>query len=263
MHFIEGIKSRYPLCCILEFCLDQLKGKAASYQKGAIIKDGRVQNYVPCYFHRKLYRHISYQEMCVLTSRIPAEPLIGSNDYVARMPDVRCWGCGNSIFIDSYARPYNAEIACPNCGSAIRIHDDFPTGGMTSGRMFPSLDDISKFLDYLTDLEKNRLREASHSFGCGAYTACESMCFDALSSLCRRIYGGKGELGHCVDKMEQDTDLSELAGAIAYFKHRRDKVDHPVSISTKLDGESTFLMTKRLIIGIVKKKLRNQQVKPS
>lgn len=76
------------------------------------------------------------------------------------------------------------------------------------------------------------------------------MCFDALCSVLRRIYGGKEELRHYVNKTEQDPELRDLAGAISYFRERRIRVDHPVTVSTELEAESTFSTTKRLILGI-------------
>jgi len=171
------------------------------------------------------------------------------------VPHIKCIACGQDIYIDPFARPYNGELACPNCGEHMVIRDDYPKGGITVTRAFPSLEELKPVMDLLTPLEKSRLLEASRCLGVGADTACESMCFDALVSILRRIYGGKGELGHYISKMEQDPDLSEETGFISSFKAIRNKVDHPVRISKKLDAESTFSTTKRLILIIAKKKL--------
>jgi len=51
--------------------------------------------------------------------------------------------------------------------------------------------------------------------------------------------------------MENDNRLSGLKGILTYFKDVRNRVAHPEKISSKLEAESTFQMTKRLLIEIV------------
>jgi hypothetical protein len=171
------------------------------------------------------------------------------------MPRIVCWRCGyQDIYIDAFARPFNGEIACQKCQASIKVEDDYPKGGITATRAFPSLEELTSVWGSLTPLEQSRLIEASHCLGVEANTMCESACFDSLCSMLRRIYGDKRELGYYIDKMKQDPDLSELAGAVSYFSPIRNKVDHPDKISNALDAESTFTMTKRLILGIIKKK---------
>ena len=54
--------------------------------------------------------------------------------------------------------------------------------------------------------------------------------------------------------MEKDEDLMDLKGILQYLKDRRNRVAHPDVLSTKLDAESTFQMTKRLLIEIIERK---------
>ena len=168
------------------------------------------------------------------------------------MPSVHCPECGSTTYIDAYALPYKGEVGCTECGIHLFVEGDMSIG-FTVTRMRFSLRELEKYWGYLDQLEKTRLEEAVF---CSNYapTACESMCFDALCGLLRRIYGGKRELGFYVGKMEKDPDLRELSGAISYFKARRNEVDHPDRIANPLEAESTFSMTKRLIIGIIEKK---------
>lgn len=51
--------------------------------------------------------------------------------------------------------------------------------------------------------------------------------------------------------MEKDNRLSELKGILLYFKDVRNKVAHPEKVSSKSDAESTFQITKRLLIEIL------------
>jgi hypothetical protein len=168
------------------------------------------------------------------------------------MPTIKCWKCGGEWIHDAFVT--SSIEACPNCGTPHKITEITPMNWRVEPA-FPSLDELLPVWKHLTDLEKSRLIEASRCFGVEAYTMCESACFDALVSILRRIYGGREELGHYVKKMEQDPDLKEEAGFISSFKVIRDKVDHPVRISSRVDAESTFSTTKRLILIIAKKKL--------
>jgi len=109
--------------------------------------------------------------------------------------------------------------------------------------------------EHLIYQEKNRLLEASRCFGIEAYTMCESVCFDALVSILRRIYGGKEELGHYINKIEQYLVSKEEADFISCFKSIRNKVNHSVRVSSRVDAERMFKTTKRFILVIAKKKL--------
>ncbi len=250
-HFISSIKSGYPLCCVLEFCIDGFFGKTShAFYKDAIIKRGKVQDYVSCWIHRKIYFHITHDEVCALKGCLP-QKLLNNGTIVTLMPTIICHNCGNNFIHDPTIT--DTIEACTNCKTQIHIKQSSPFNWKTE-QVFPSYKELEPFWDKLTPLVKSRLIEASRCFGCSAYTACESMCFDALCSMLRRIYGGKGELGYYVDKMGKDSDLREFAGAISYFAKIRNRVDHPNGISKRLEAESTFLMTKRLILGIIKKR---------
>ena len=110
----------------------------------------------------------------------------------------------------------------------------------------------------LTPIEQSRLIEAAKCYAVEAYTACESMCYDALVSVLRRIYGGRRELGYYVSLMEQDPDLRDVRGAIAYFATKRHEVDHPDRISNELEAKNALNMTKQLIKEILSKKAGTQ-----
>jgi ribosomal protein L37E len=173
------------------------------------------------------------------------------------MVDIKCQKCGHLWYHD-FSIASSIE-ACPMCGTPHRITRSIDQALIYAWKVepvYPSLDELSPVWDSLTPIEKNRLREAALCFGVEAYTMCESACFDALTSLLRRVYGGRGELGFYVDKMESDPDLKDEAGFIASFRFIRNRVDHPDRISTRLEAESTFSTTKRLVLTIVKKKLK-------
>lgn len=46
-NLIEGIKHRYPLCCILGYCLGN-----RALKNGVVIREGIHDIYIPCWFHR-------------------------------------------------------------------------------------------------------------------------------------------------------------------------------------------------------------------
>lgn len=166
------------------------------------------------------------------------------------MPYFNCPECGNDIIINQSR--YNGEVACKNCATHVFIQCD-STKGFKITRMRFSLTELEPYWSHLDQIEQSRLNEAVF---CSLYapSACESMCFDALCSLLRRIYGEKKELGYYTRLMTQDPSLRRLSTAISYFYDRRNEIDHPERIANSLEAESTFLMTKRLIIGIINNK---------
>ncbi len=73
------------------------------------------------------------------------------------------------------------------------------------------------------------------------------MALRTLEGLLRRIYKTNKTLGPLIGKMEHDAKLKDLSGIFTYFKDVRNRIAHPEKISIKLEAESTFQMTKRLI----------------
>jgi len=65
-----------------------------------IIKDGEVQDYIPRWFHRRVYTHISYRKTCALKGQLSVLPLNKRSVFTLSMPNVRCPECGTEIFID-------------------------------------------------------------------------------------------------------------------------------------------------------------------
>ena len=170
---------------------------------------------------------------------------------ISIMPELRCYKCGSTWFHDAFVE--ESIDACPSCQTQHKIKYNRPMS-WTVAPAFPSLVELGDVWTLLNELELSRLTEAARCLGIEAYTMSESACFDALGSILRRVYGGKHELGTYVDCMKKDADLNDLHGVISYFSGIRNKVDHPVTISKPLDAESTFTMTKRLILGIAHKK---------
>ncbi len=168
------------------------------------------------------------------------------------MPTIICPDCGKTTYLDPEILHYDWEIACKYCFTKMKVKGSTSKGIIVT-RMRFSLRGLEQYWDYLSKIEQERLEEAVY---CSKFapTACESMCFDALCSLLRRLYGEKKELGYYTKKMEKDPNLSDLSGAISYFYHKRNQVDHPERTSNPLEAESTFSMTKRLILGIFKNK---------
>jgi len=179
------------------------------------------------------------------------------------MPDIRCWKCGKEYRVDVCFG--GGIVACPHCNVKTRVtktgvlYYTEPVGVFVSDvTIMELLEPIITDPDVwnkLNDIEQERLTEAAKCYAVGAYTACESMCYDALVSLLRRIYGERRELGYYVQQMENDPDLREVRGAIAYFASKRHEVDHPDRIADKIEAESTLTMTKRLIREIIMKKV--------
>jgi len=71
-NIIEGIKNKYPLCCVLEFSICQIlhSNRYHAKEKGSVIINNYMQPYVPCILHRKIYRHVSFYESCVIEGKL-------------------------------------------------------------------------------------------------------------------------------------------------------------------------------------------------
>ena len=262
---INGIRCGYPICCVLEYSIDRLRGiEEQAYRKGLIIKDGKIQDFVPCFIHRRLYKRISYED--ALRLRNPEYHVeVRFKSVVPKivfMPKVTCWKCGFEYFVETYTK--KAIVACGNCGAKTRVERENltewkfePVGAFVDSELvYELLKEITPMLSEMTKVEQIRLIEAAKCFLIGAYTACESMCYDALVSVLRRVYGERKELGYYVQKMENDPDLKNVRGAIAYFASKRHEVDHPERISDELEAKNALDMTKQLIREILTKKTR-------
>ena len=169
------------------------------------------------------------------------------------MPEVRCVGCGVGIDIDPDSLPYIGELTCHDCGVGMNVKISEKDGALVERRM-PSLKDINSIRRKLSVNEFLSLYEACLSLGANAYTASEIMSLRTLEALLRRVYQTNETFGKLLQRLQNDKDLSELEGILAYFKKERDKVAHPDKLSGKLDAESTLSMTIRLIKEIISKK---------
>ncbi len=167
------------------------------------------------------------------------------------MPGIRCVNCGMKIYIDPYATPYEGEIGCPDCGTNMQVYVSLE--GSKVERKYPSFEELREIWGTLSEIEKETIQEASLSLGCGAYTAAELMFLRSLESILRRIYGVNETLGKLIEKMENDNRLSDFKDIFSYFKNVRNRITHPEKMSSKLEAESTFQMTKRLLIDIIKR----------
>ena len=161
---------------------------------------------------------------------------------VIDMVAIRCVECGQEIRIDPWSTPYDGELSCPNCGTKMQVFATVREGTFVR-RKYPSFNELKVVWERLSEIEKKSIYEASVSLGVGAYTAIES--------ILRRIYGTNEMLGKLIERMERDNRLADLKGILTYFKDVRNRVAHPEKISSKLEAESTFQMTKRLLIEIV------------
>jgi len=262
---INGIRCGYPICCVLEYSIDRLRGiEEQAYRKDLIIKDGKIRDFIPCFIHRRLYKRMSYED--ALRLRNPeyyVEVRFKSEEVpeIIYMPIVTCWKCGNVYGVDECAK--KAIVSCWKCGAKTRVENVGgkwelkPVGAFVDSVFVRELlKEIEPISSKMTEVERIRLIEAAKCLLIGAYTACESMCYDALVSVLRRIYGGQKELGSYVQKMENDPDLKNVRGAIAYFAFKRHEVDHPERISDELEAKNALDMTKQLIREILTKKAR-------
>jgi phage FluMu protein Com len=169
------------------------------------------------------------------------------------MPNIRCVKCGQEILIDTFSTPYEAEVACPNCETAMQVYVGSLGQGAMVKRKYPSFEELKEIWGRLSEIEKTSILEASLSLGSGAYTASELMSLRTLEGILRRIYEVNETLGKLIEKMEKDDRLSDLKGILSYFKDVRNRVAHPEKLSSELDAASTFQMTKRLLIEIIKR----------
>lgn len=167
------------------------------------------------------------------------------------MPEIRCVECGKGILIDAFSTPYDAELSCSECGTKMQVYIGVGGQGSIVKRKYPSFEELREIWEMLSDVEKKSIYEASLSLGVGANTASEMMSLRCLESILRRIYRTSEMLGKLIERMENDNRLSDLKGILSYFKDVRNRVAHPEKISSKLEAESTFQMTKRLLIEIV------------
>ena len=147
--------------------------------------------------------------------------------------------------------PYNAELSCPECKAKMQVYVGSIGQESIVKRKYPSFEELNEIWEMLSDVEKKSIYEASLSLGVGAYTASEMMSLRCLEGILRRIYGTSEMLGRLIERMENDNRLSDLKGILTYFKDVRNRVAHPEKISSELEAESTFQMTKRLLIEIV------------
>jgi len=120
-------------------------------------------------------------------------------------------------------------------------------------RKYPPLDELKEIWERLSSIEKASFGESSLSLGSRAYTASEVMSLRTLEGILRRVYNVEETLGKLIERMEKDDRLSDLKGVVSYFKDVRNRIAHPEKLSSKLDAESTFQMTKRLAIEIMKR----------
>ena len=162
-----------------------------------------------------------------------------------------CISCGKELKLLS--QPYEGEFACIHCKEKMYIKAAL-LQGIEIQRVFPTLEELNIVWAKLNPIEQSTLRESTKSFGVGAYTASEFMSARSLEGILRRVYNKKEMLGKLIERMENDSDLKGLGGIFSYFKDVRNRIAHPEEVSTKLDAESTFSTTKRLILEVFKKK---------
>jgi len=61
-HLKNGLKEKYPLCCIIAFCMGARAEKA-----GIVFRNGdKNDSYVPCPIHRSSQNYHSYREALLL-----------------------------------------------------------------------------------------------------------------------------------------------------------------------------------------------------
>ena len=184
--------------------------------------------------------------------------IITHNAYINELSEIegdkygsnKMCGMWTRIRIDPWSTPYDGELSCPNCGTKMQVFATVREGTFVR-RKYPSFNELKVVWERLSEIEKKSIYEASISLGVGAYTASEMMSLRCLESILRRIYGTNEMLGKLIERMERDNRLADLKGILTYFKDVRNRVAHPEKISSKLEAESTFQMTKRLLIEIV------------
>ncbi len=250
---LTGIKYKYPLCCILEFCFDTLIGKNNhAFRKGKIIIHREISDYVPCWIHRRLYFGISHNNINILTGALP-QVLSNNGEVITLMPSIKCRDCGTSWNHD-YSIDECIE-SCPNCGVKHKITKK-ENLNFKVDPVFPSLDDLKSVLNELTNVEIDDLIQISKSIGIGAPKPAEMACISFLENFLKRIYEKKsGTLGDLLSLLEKDNELKELAGVVSYFRDQNNKLKHVIGYRSNDERAlSTFSMTKELIKTIIYRK---------
>jgi hypothetical protein len=83
---LMGLREHYPLCCVLNFCLDRLLGIPSEISRGGI-NDPIIGHYVPCHFHKRVFRSFSKAESLELLEL--SEAHLAPNDVVeVRINDI-------------------------------------------------------------------------------------------------------------------------------------------------------------------------------
>lgn len=55
--FRRGRENGYPLCCIVHFSLDMIRGKRGMAIRRGVVYRGTPKVYVPCHFHKGNHPH--------------------------------------------------------------------------------------------------------------------------------------------------------------------------------------------------------------
>ena len=127
------------------------------------------------------------------------------------MPNIICTKCGQTIYVDPYATPYEGELACPHCKNVMKVSiaSSLP-GGATIETKYPNpRDEVGEEIwPLLNKVERNSLIEAA---------------------------------------IAEEREFKPYSQAIEYFRGVRNKLGHPEKVSSKLDAESSYKMALRLI----------------
>lgn len=86
---LTGLREHYPLCCVLNYCLDRLLGVPSGISRGGI-NDPVVGEYVPCHFHRRVkYPVLRSDWLRIVDGLAPCVEHLAPNDTVCLMVNAR------------------------------------------------------------------------------------------------------------------------------------------------------------------------------
>jgi len=180
---------------------------------------------------------------------------------VLGMPNIRCTRCGDEIYIDAFALPYEGEIACKNCHNIMDFRMGINTGTNVKAKYPNPAETIGGGIWMkLQALEQQAFLEAALSLGSEAYTASEFMSLRSLESVSRRCYMKLAikpqpslDWFTILDILGSEPAFKPYSEGINYFRDVRNKIAHLDKISSKLEAESSYAMALRLTKELIEK----------
>lgn len=103
LNIVEGMRNRYPPCCVLSFSVDAFRGISSSAMRGVIFNP-KSGFFIPCRMHSKLTHPLSRFEIRQLEDENLANYLLAPSD------SVQIYVNGNLLFAVSIPNGIDAVL---------------------------------------------------------------------------------------------------------------------------------------------------------